>query len=72
MATLHIVLELMLLASAVDVSPDRIEALRAKGVEVQPAAIVPIEERGDSMLFDGAALAGTPFTEAVVLPFEKF
>jgi len=29
-----------------------------------------LEERGDAMLFEGAALQGTPFDEAVVMPFE--
>lgn len=46
-------------------------------IVVAPVAIVEskrpaqtLEERGDAMLFEGAALESTPFDEAVVMPFE--
>ena len=46
--------------------------------EVDPPAVVeeglqpvqPLEERGDAMLFEIDALYGTPFDQAVVMPFE--
>lgn len=34
----------------------------------QPAQ--PLEERGDAMLFESEALFGTPFDQAVVMPFQ--
>ncbi|WP_168442614.1 hypothetical protein [Pontiella desulfatans] len=43
-------------------------ALVAEAGTRQPAR--PLEERGDAMLFEITALVGTPFGEAITLPFD--
>ena len=48
----------------------------SRSVEPPIAGIEPgrpvqnLEERGDAMLFEASALEGTPFDQAVVMPFE--
>lgn len=39
------------------------------GVEPE-RPVQTLEERGDAMLFEASALEGTPFDQAVVMPFE--
>lgn len=48
-------------------TPAMVEAPVAAEDPRQP--VQPIEERGDAMLFEIDALHGTPFDEAVVMPF---
>ena len=38
-------------------------------VEVK-TPVQPLEERGDAMLFEIEALAGTPFDQAILMPFD--
>jgi hypothetical protein len=39
-------------------------------VEEPKQPVQSLEERGDAMLFEMEALQGTPFDQAVVMPFE--
>jgi len=48
--------------------PQQIEALVAVVEPKRP--IQSLEERGDAMLFESEALFGTPFDQAIVMPFE--
>lgn len=63
-------------ASPLETTAPPVEALRpAEGgtSEEQEAIQEPVqslEERGDALLFESDALQGTPFDQAVVMPFE--
>ena len=48
--------------------PRIIEGLVAVEEPLQP--VQTLEERGDAMLFEIDALQGTPFDQAIVMPFE--
>jgi len=48
--------------------PEIVEALEVVEKPSQP--VQTLEERGDAMLFEIDALQGTPFDQAVVLPFD--
>ena len=50
------------------VPPEEIEAFVA--VEEPKTPVQPIEERGDSMLFEADALFGMPFDQAIAMPFD--
>ena len=51
--------------------PEVLEAVVAPVAIAEPKRPVQVlEERGDAMLFEGAALQGTPFDKAVVMPFD--
>lgn len=39
-------------------------------VEAVQEPVQSIDERGDAMLFEAEALVGTPFDQAIVMPFE--
>jgi hypothetical protein len=49
-------------------APRLIDAPAAVEEPKQP--VQSLEERGDAMLFEMEALEGTPFDQAVVMPFE--
>ncbi len=41
-------------------------------IEEPKIPIQSLEERGDALLFESEALFGTPFDQAVVMPFDQF
>ncbi len=54
--------------SAPVAAPQLIEAPVAVAEPKQP--VQPLKERGDAMLFESDALFGTPFDQAIVMPFD--
>lgn len=41
-----------------------------QGAVAVSAPVQPVEERGDALLFESEALFGTPFDQAIVMPFD--